>query len=123
MARHTVIPQKKRGPPATGKGTPIMVRIQPKALAALDGWIERQDDAPSRPEAIRRILGRSLTKMAPRQTSKETASKAAALAARELNQLGDPAAAPEERASRKRRLIAGPKEFRDIRGDQPKKKG
>ena len=32
------------------------------------------------------------------------------------------AATVEERAHRKRRLIKGPREFRDVRGDQPKKK-
>src|SRR5207247_3242771 len=29
--RQSVIPQKKRGPPATGKGTPAMVRLPPDA--------------------------------------------------------------------------------------------
>jgi hypothetical protein len=32
------------------------------------------------------------------------------------------AATVEERAHWKRRLIKGPREFRDVRGDQPKKK-
>ena len=41
--------------------------------------------------------------------------KAAEMAAQELDRLGDKAATGEERASRKRRLIAGPKEFRGIR--------
>jgi transcriptional regulator with XRE-family HTH domain len=41
--------------------------------------------------------------------------KAAELAAREIDRLGDKAASGEERASRKRRLIAGPKEFRGLR--------
>jgi transcriptional regulator with XRE-family HTH domain len=41
--------------------------------------------------------------------------KAADLAAREIDRLADKAATGEERASRKRRLIAGPKEFRGIR--------
>ena len=31
------------------------------------------------------------------------------------------AATVEERAHRKRRLIKGPREFRDVRGDQPEK--
>src|SRR4029450_13092444 len=34
---------KKRGPPATGKGEPILVRVQPAQLAGLDAWIARQD--------------------------------------------------------------------------------
>jgi hypothetical protein len=56
MARQTVTPRKKRGPPATGKGTPITVRLQPRALLELDLWVTSQDDRPSRPEAIRRLI-------------------------------------------------------------------
>lgn len=38
-------------------GTPIMLRLQPAQLAALDAWIEGQaEPRPSRPEAIRQIL-------------------------------------------------------------------
>lgn len=38
-----------------------MVRLQPDQLAALDAWIEGHDDPrPSRPEAIRLILGQTL---------------------------------------------------------------
>ena len=44
------------------------------------------------------------------------------MAARQIDQLGDQAATDEERAQRKRRLIKGPKEFRDMRGYLPKTK-
>ena len=30
--------------------------MQPEALARLDAWIAQQDDTPSRPEAVRRLL-------------------------------------------------------------------
>ena len=53
-------PPKKRGPPATGKGEPILVRLQPAQLAALDAWMGRQDAQLSRPEAIRRLLEQAL---------------------------------------------------------------
>lgn len=33
-----------------------MVRLPPDLLASLDTWIDAQDDKPSRPEAVRRIL-------------------------------------------------------------------
>jgi hypothetical protein len=42
--------------------------------------------------------------------------KAAELASREIDHLGDRAATDEERAQRKRRLIKGPREFRELRG-------
>jgi len=35
--------EKKRGPPATGKGTLIGVRLQPLELARLDRWIAAQE--------------------------------------------------------------------------------
>lgn len=41
-------------------GTLVGVRLQPDLLAKLDAWIADQDDAPSRPEAVRRILTNSL---------------------------------------------------------------
>ena len=46
--------------------------------------------------------------------AKETA-KASEMAGEEIDRLGDPLATDEERQIRKRRLIEGPQEFRDIR--------
>jgi hypothetical protein len=60
MGRQSARPPKKRGPPATGKGKPILVRLQPAQLAALDAWIARQNAQLSRPEAIRRLLEQAL---------------------------------------------------------------
>src|SRR5437867_3480158 len=56
MKRQSVLTRKKRGPPPTGKGELIGVRIQPDQMAALDDWIDEQEDDPSRPEAIRRLV-------------------------------------------------------------------
>jgi hypothetical protein len=44
------------------------------------------------------------------------------MAGQVIDKLGDPSAIEEERQTRKRRLLKGPKEFRDIRGDVPKPK-
>ena len=33
----------------------VGVRFPPDALAALDAWVATQPDAPSRPEAVRRL--------------------------------------------------------------------
>jgi hypothetical protein len=64
MARQSVLSQsrKKPGPQATGKGTLIGLRLQPLDLAAVDEWASKQEDQPSRPEAIRRILALHLKK-------------------------------------------------------------
>jgi hypothetical protein len=42
------------------------------------------------------------------------------MAGQEIDRLGDPSATDEERQLRKRRLIKGPKEFRDIRSKRTK---
>jgi hypothetical protein len=55
-----------------------------------------------------------------RRPSKEAARAASQLAAREVENIADKSVSAEEQESRKRRLIRGPKEFRDIRNDQPK---
>ena len=61
MRKQTVLAKKKRGPAPTGIGVQVVVRMQPAPLAALDGWLAKQDDKPSRAEAIRRLveLGRA----------------------------------------------------------------
>jgi hypothetical protein len=64
MARQSLIsktPKKKPGPAPTGIGTPVLVRLHPQALAALDEWAAQQDDEPSRPEAIRRMIDQVLS--------------------------------------------------------------
>jgi metal-responsive CopG/Arc/MetJ family transcriptional regulator len=55
--QQTVQPRKRRGPPPTGKGTPVQVRLQPDLLAALDAFIKgAPKPKPTRPEAIRRLV-------------------------------------------------------------------
>jgi hypothetical protein len=56
MKRQTVITKKRRGPPATGKGTLVGVRLQPAHLKALDAWIAEQTSPLTRPEAIRAMM-------------------------------------------------------------------
>ncbi|MBY0382783.1 MAG: hypothetical protein K2W78_12800 [Xanthobacteraceae bacterium] len=56
MKKQTVISQKKRGPAPTGKGEPQLVRMHDEQLAKVDLWREKQEDEPSRPEAIRRLV-------------------------------------------------------------------
>jgi hypothetical protein len=116
MKRQSATPPKKRGPPATGKGEPILVRLQPAQLAALDAWIARQDAQLSRPEAIRRLLEQALAVSQPAQSRTQKArSTALDLASTQLDRLLDPSAPDEERQRQKRRLLKGPKEFRDMR--------
>jgi hypothetical protein len=48
--------------------------------------------------------------------------RAAELATKTIDKIADPAAHPEERAERRRRLTKGPEEFREVRVDRPKAK-
>ena len=128
-----MITRKKRGPPATGKGMLIGVRLQPSALGQVDRWAHSQKDNPSRPEAIRRLveiaLAKSSTKrhIEPDKPERATirakkAEKALELAAEQVDRLSDPLATDDERQLRKRKLIKGPKEFRDIRDSAKKER-
>ena len=99
MARQSVLSHKrKRGPPATGKGELIGVRLQPSALSALDAWIRNTGETISRPEAIRRLveLGLAGTQPTPRPSPK-VLSKASDLAVQQIDELGDRSATDEER--------------------------
>jgi hypothetical protein len=51
--------KRGRGRPFVG-ATPIQVRMPPAELAALDGWIAQQDGPLTRPEAIRRLVGKAI---------------------------------------------------------------
>jgi hypothetical protein len=53
-------PRKRPGPPPTGKGQQVVVRIQPQLMSVLDAWIVYQDEDMSRPEAIRRLIEQGL---------------------------------------------------------------
>jgi hypothetical protein len=57
MASQSVVPKKKkRGPPPTGKGVQVQVRLLGDLLAPLDQWIAAQPTHMTRPEAIRYAL-------------------------------------------------------------------
>ena len=122
MKRQTVITQKKRGPPATGKGELIGVRLQPEILQPLDQWIaDQHDPQPTRPEAVRKALQDWLTGLGLISVEKSTRSnqrgrkKSADMAGKTIDALTDQSALAEDQDRRKRRLLKGPKEFRDVR--------
>jgi len=94
----------------------MAIRLPSELKSRVGAWATRREDKPSLSEAIRRLLEKALTgTIAPRQRSKGSRRKATDMAAREIDRLGDQSATGEERASRKRRLLSGPKEFRDMR--------
>lgn len=115
---------KKRGRPATGRDPMMGFRASPLLRASIVKWAENQPDMPTLSEATRRLveLGLAGNAKVPARRSEKNAAKAKALAAEAIDRLSDSAAHPEEQASRKRRLLKGPEEFRDLRLDIAKKK-
>jgi hypothetical protein len=120
-----VILKRKPGRPATGYDPVRAIRLSDEFLAKVDRWAGKQDDAPGRSEAIRRLVELGLTVKTPaRPVSKPGRRlRAAELAANAIDKIGDPAAPSEERAQRRRRLTKGPEEFQEMRLDRPRAKG
>ena len=93
-------------------------------MQPIDYWISEQKGFISRPEAIRRLVELGLTvKTMPTRPSAARAVRAKELATKTIEKMIDPAAAPKERAQRRRQLTKGPPEFREDRVDLPKAKG
>jgi hypothetical protein len=112
---------KKRGRPVTtGKGTQVGTRWQDVHLKQIEDWRRKQDDKPPRSEAIRRLVEMGLSKTSERRHvfSKQSAARAAEMAAKTIEKHLDPNAPAEEREVRKRKLLQGPSVFRDARKDR-----
>jgi hypothetical protein len=124
MAKSITVNANKRGRPVTtGTGTIVGVRMLDRPLAALDAWIADQKESElSRPEAIRRLVELGLTVTPKTRPTERARARAAELAVKAIDKIGDPTAHPEEHAQRRRRLTKGPEEFREVRIDRPKAK-
>jgi hypothetical protein len=68
------------------------------------------------PRAAADTIAKLITAAGLDQTSKKSAEMAGAA----IDRIDDVAASAEDRARRKRRLIKGPTEFRELRGKKPK---
>jgi len=123
MKKSVSVNKKSRGRPRKVGGVyPVTaVRLPPELGPAVDKWAVSQDGAPTRSEAIRRLVEMALqaSKPAGRPSSKSV-ERAKQLASRAIDGLVDPTAPAEEAANRKRRLLKGPEEFREMRHDQLK---
>lgn len=75
------IEKRGRGRPRTD-ATPVMVRLSPAQIEALDNWRREEDDIPSRPEALRRLSAYAIkaknAHMMVRLASKDPTSESAA---------------------------------------------
>lgn len=116
---------KKRGRPATGRDPVTAIRLPEDLRVRVEAWAAKLNDTPSRSEAIRRLVELGLASARPTiaRVSGKTAARASKLAGQMIDTLSDGTLPIEEREKRKRRLIKGPSEFREMRADLPKSKG
>ena len=100
--------------PAARRRPVVATQLPAELQNTVDQWAARQPYKPKRSEAIRRLIEAGLA--SSKQTSgRGQAAKALRMAAREIDSLVDKNAPPEERIRRKRRLLKGPTELREIR--------
>ncbi|WP_426442407.1 hypothetical protein [Bradyrhizobium genosp. P] len=109
-------------PKKVGGSYPVTaVRLPPDVLDDVDAWAASND--MGRSDALRRLVEIGLGKSASvTPTAAASAERAKELAGKTVDRLIDPAAAPEEKAARKRRLVKGPAEFQAVRVDRAGKK-
>jgi hypothetical protein len=89
---------------------------------AVDKWAKR--NGTNRSQAIRCLIALGLADaQLPRGRSPAARSKAYELASKQVDKLIDPSTPNEERQQRKRRLLRGPREFREIRDEVRSKSG
>jgi len=114
---------KKRGRPATGRDPMMGFRAAPLLRASIVKWAENQPDMPSLSEATRRLVELGLTVRTKARPSNEGQKhRAREMAGNTIDDMTDTTAPPDDQATRKRRLLKGPEEFRDARVDRPKRK-
>lgn len=123
MKKSISVNKKSRGRPKKKGGVyPVTaVRLPPALGAEVDKWAVLQADAPTRSEAIRRLVELGLTVKKKSAPSERQRAALADLAAKAIDSL-TVEAPDDEKASRKRRLLKGPEEFREVRVDPPKGK-
>jgi hypothetical protein len=99
--------------------------MTPEFQKPIKAWAKSQADRPSMAEAVRRLVELGLTVKTRAKPTGKTGrrSRAAELAAKQIERMIDPSAPSEERDRRRQRLTKGPTEFREARVDLPKAKG
>jgi hypothetical protein len=92
----------------------IALRAGDEFRLAVEKWAAKQSDTPTLSEAILVELGLTLKTQGRPVSKPGRRLRAAELAAKAIDKIGD-SAPPEERAQRRRRLTKGPVEFREVR--------
>jgi hypothetical protein len=120
--RKSITVKPKRGrPPSGGRDPFVGIRLPASQLEQIGIWSEKHE-AATRSEAIRRLVDLGLTVKTKGHQSKEGQKKRAReMAGSAIDDMTDTAASPDDQASRKRRLLKGPEEFRNVRVDRLRK--
>src|SRR5882757_1862613 len=108
MTKRTSIARQSSDQP-DGQAPLMGFHPAPALQASIVRWAEQQPDMPSLPEAVGRLVEIALANQMPgaRKREKQTA-RASEMAGAAIDKLADEGLAPDERASRKRRLVKGP---------------
>jgi hypothetical protein len=89
-----------------------IVGFDQQMIAAIDKWRSKQRPIPNASEAIRQLVGHALSSQPGGRRSAAATKSASDMAGRAIDELADTSAPSKERASRKKQLLKGPKEFR-----------
>jgi hypothetical protein len=113
---------RSKQPGSAGAKQPMAtVRIPVDLVNRIDHWAG-EHDAPTRVEAICKLVEIGLTAKDALPANNTLRERAASLADSQIDQMGDSTVTTEERATRKRRLTEGPSAFRDMRRDRPSRR-
>ena len=116
----------RSGPGATvdRRRVPCSPAVAPRSASKRQGFDCHSAEAATVPPRSHSPLDRSgVSGNAANEAAKpKSCVQGRRLAGEQIDKLSDPSATAEEQQQRKRRLLKGPKEFRDIRGDFPKPK-
>jgi hypothetical protein len=121
MAKATNIVKRKPGRPVEIDATEfVALRLPTAQLKRIDAWAAA--NGTQRSGAIRQLveLGLAARRRGRSDPGREESAK---IAGKTIDALADQSVPVEERAKRKRRLVKGPNEFREIRDDQPEARG
>src|SRR5262249_34688859 len=115
-----VAPKRGGRPSTRGRDPQVAARMPSALIAEVEAWAAANNT--SRSDAFRKLveLGLARSKSAG-PISAKSAERARQLAAKTIDGLVGAAASAEKMANRKRRLLKGPEEFRELRVDSGKK--
>lgn len=119
-----VFAKSKKGSHSAASNEPVMEFRPTAALRArIADWAELQSGKPSLSEATSCLVELGLQiKGSAKQSNGDQKARAKEMAGNAIDQLADAAATPDDQASRKRRLVKGPEEFREARVDRSMRK-